>query len=203
MHCTFTPEELEQAAGFHGHNCPGLTIGIRAAELALRELDHPDDADMVAVSETDMCGVDGIQYFTGCTLGKGNLLHQDYGKMAFTFFDRRSNRGFRALLKDDVRGNMEAELGKLMKKIASGEASDSDKARNAELRKELINRFLELDLEEMFTIQWLDSPPPRPARVLESLVCESCGEKTMESRTRRFGGKTLCIPCFQQVEQKL
>ena len=202
MSCNFSPEELEQAVRFHGHNCPGLTIGIRAAELALRELDHPDNADMLTISETDMCGVDGIQYFTGCTLGKGNLLHRDFGKMAFSFYDRRSGRGFRALLKDDVRGNMEEELGLLMKKIAKGEATDKDKARNGELRKELIKRFLELDLEEMFSIQWLDSPPPRSARVLESLACEKCGEKTMESRTRRFGGKILCIPCFNRVEQK-
>jgi len=25
----------------------------------------------------------------------------------------------------------------------------------------------------------------------------------MESRTRRFDGQTLCIPCFEAVEQKI
>ncbi|MDZ7620494.1 MAG: TraR/DksA C4-type zinc finger protein, partial [Patescibacteria group bacterium] len=38
---------------------------------------------------------------------------------------------------------------------------------------------------------------------LESLPCDACGESTMESRTRRFGGRTLCLPCFQAVEQKI
>ena len=41
------------------------------------------------------------------------------------------------------------------------------------------------------------------ARILASLVCEACGESTMESRTRRFAGKTLCQPCFDRVEQKI
>jgi formylmethanofuran dehydrogenase subunit E len=44
---------------------------------------------------------------------------------------------------------------------------------------------------------------PRSARILASLICEACGESTMESRTRRFAGKTLCQPCFDRVEQKI
>ncbi|MDQ3401020.1 MAG: TraR/DksA C4-type zinc finger protein, partial [Chloroflexota bacterium] len=33
-----------------------------------------------------------------------------------------------------------------------------------------------------------------------SLTCEDCDESTMETRTRRFGGRTLCIPCFERAE---
>jgi len=44
---------------------------------------------------------------------------------------------------------------------------------------------------------------PRGARILASLVCEACGEATMESRTRRYAGQTLCQPCFNNVEQKV
>jgi formylmethanofuran dehydrogenase subunit E len=29
--------DIEGAVKFHGHSCPGLAIGIRAAEIALRE----------------------------------------------------------------------------------------------------------------------------------------------------------------------
>jgi formylmethanofuran dehydrogenase subunit E len=45
-------------------------------------------------------------------------------------------------------------------------------------------------------------PAPKPARILASLKCEACGEMAMESRTRRFDGKTLCLPCFEKVEPK-
>ena len=79
-------KELSDVINFHGHFCPGLAIGIRAAELALRLIGpNADDEEVVALVETNMCGVDAIQFMTGCTFGKGNLIHLDYGKNAFTF----------------------------------------------------------------------------------------------------------------------
>ena len=80
------PEDLDAVVQFHGHFCPGLAIGVRAAELALREIGpRAADEEIVAIVESDMCGVDAIQFMTGCTFGKGNLIHLDYGKNAFTF----------------------------------------------------------------------------------------------------------------------
>jgi formylmethanofuran dehydrogenase subunit E len=37
---------------------------------------------------------------------------------------------------------------------------------------------------------------------MDSVACEGCSEQVMETRTRRFEGKTLCIPCFHQLEQR-
>ncbi len=110
MRCTFPQKTLQEVITFHGHSCPGLTIGIRAAELAQRELGQPEETDLVAVCETDMCGVDAIQYLTDCTLGTGKLILHDYGKMAFCFYDRKSDRSLRVLLRDDARGESEVEL---------------------------------------------------------------------------------------------
>ncbi len=43
--------------------CPGLAMGIRAAEIALVEIGaHSMDEEVVAVVETDMCAIDAIQY---------------------------------------------------------------------------------------------------------------------------------------------
>jgi formylmethanofuran dehydrogenase subunit E len=89
-----------------------------------------------------------------------------------------------------------------MKKIAEGHASDAEKSKVNELRDLLTKRYMSADLEELFTKSALDRPAPRPPRILESLPCEICGEMTMESRSRRFDGKTHCIPCFEKVEQK-
>ncbi|GAB4436776.1 MAG: hypothetical protein Kow0031_18570 [Anaerolineae bacterium] len=48
-------EIVQRAAEFHGHMCPGLAIGLRAAEIALREIGpHAQDEEIVAVVETDM-----------------------------------------------------------------------------------------------------------------------------------------------------
>lgn len=203
MSCQLPRERIDATISFHGHSCPGLAIGIRAAELALRELDSPKDTEIVAVVETDMCGVDALQFLLGTTMGKGNLIHRDHGKMAFSFFRRETGEGFRAMLSPDARGGMDDEMAELMKKTGSGKATDAEKMRMGELRATLQDRFMTLPLDEMFQVTKVDQGAPRPPRILESLACEHCGEKTMESRTRRFAGATMCIPCFQLVEQKI
>lgn len=92
MPCKLGQDDVDKAVAFHGHECPGLWIGIRAAELCLEELGHNDATPVTVVVESDMCGVDAIQVLTGCTFGKGNLIHRDLGKLAFSFFrvDRKS-----------------------------------------------------------------------------------------------------------------
>lgn len=174
---SLTKEQIEQTIAFHGHNCPGLTIGLKVAELALTNLDITNKSDWVCVTETDMCGVDAIQYLTGCSFGKGNLIHRDFGKSAYTFFDRKAGRGFRALFKDN------------------GAQSDN--------REERIQLLLKASLDDLFDMEPVEQPPVRPARILKSIPCSRCKERTMESRIRLFDGEMLCIPCFNQVEQKI
>jgi formylmethanofuran dehydrogenase subunit E len=48
-------ETIKKVQEFHGHMCPGLAIGIRAAEAALELIGlHSKDEEVVAVVETDM-----------------------------------------------------------------------------------------------------------------------------------------------------
>ncbi|MEP7037347.1 MAG: TraR/DksA C4-type zinc finger protein [Acidobacteriota bacterium] len=42
--------------------------------------------------------------------------------------------------------------------------------------------------------------PPKKARIHTLIVCAECGEAAMETRIRRFGGRELCIPCFEKIE---
>jgi len=90
-------DRFAEAAAFHGHVCPGLATGYRAAEIALSRLrsGHSEDEELVTIAETDACGVDAIQVLTGCTAGKGNLLFKDYGKHAFTFINRKTGAAVR------------------------------------------------------------------------------------------------------------
>ncbi len=203
MACKLSQETISNVIKFHGHSCPGLRIGIRASELVRRELGDLPDARLVCIAETDMCGVDAVQYLTGCTYGKGNLVHRDYGKTAFTFFDRETGRGFRCLLSSGARGDMAGEMSSLQQKTASGEANEAEQARFKELRRQMEERLMVSDLDQLFEVMEPNVAMPRNARILASLVCEACGEETMESRTRRFAGKTLCQPCFNKVEQKV
>jgi formylmethanofuran dehydrogenase subunit E len=195
-------EMIEQTIRFHGHSCPGLAIGMRVAELVLSEFAHAADEEVVAVMETDNCAVDAVQFLTGCTFGKGNLLHLDYGKNAFSFFRRSDGKGLRISVKPEL-FQMEPDILALQKKAARGELSAEEKERLDKARKARIKKIMESELKDLFEVKPHGGPVPQRARILESLVCESCGERTMESRTRRLMGKTLCIPCFDGLEKKL
>jgi len=82
------PQTIDGVIRIHGHVCP-VAMGIRAGEVALAEIGpHSGDEEVVAIVETDMCGVDAIHFLTGCTFGKGNLIHPDFGKNAYTFVRR-------------------------------------------------------------------------------------------------------------------
>lgn len=202
MSCTFSQETIENVIAFHGHSCPGLAIGIRAAEFAGKELPDTDPADLLCITETDMCGVDAIQFLTGCTFGKGNLIHRDYGKAAFTFYDRSRQDGFRIVFNDEATAAEQGDMSRLMAKSKEGSITLQEKEQLADMRQQVKQRLMDASLETLFRKTELVTPIPRAARVLQGLLCEECNEKTMESRTRRFAGKTLCIPCFEKVEQK-
>ncbi len=60
MACSISKELINKTIDFHGHNCPGLTIGIRVSELAMERLDIQNAEAPLCVTETDMCGVDAI-----------------------------------------------------------------------------------------------------------------------------------------------
>jgi formylmethanofuran dehydrogenase subunit E len=94
----FLDPDFQRCADFHGHICPGLSIGFRAAMDWLRE-NRAEDEELVAIVETDACGADAIQVLTGCTFGKGNFHYRDYGKQAFSLFGRTSGRGVRVCLR--------------------------------------------------------------------------------------------------------
>src|SRR5512136_2011081 len=115
-------DDLRDTIQFHGHLCPGLALGYRVAKAALRELDaeRSGDEELVAVVENDSCAVDAIQFITGCTFGKGNLVFRDYGKHVYTFYNRRTGRGIR--IAEDFRGfEQDSRYGDLQKRQDEGE----------------------------------------------------------------------------------
>ena len=197
-------QELAAVVQFHGHFCPGLAIGVRAAELALQEVGfHPGGEGLVAIVETDMCMVDAIQYMTGCTYGKGNLIHLDYGKNAFTFIQRAEGKAIRLILRPQALEKLNEEQRELTARIQHGKASPEDHERSKDLFKQRGLAILDLPLEQLFDVQIVELHIPANARVRESIQCEACGEMVMETRVRLMGGRKLCIPCFEADAQHM
>ena len=176
------PLDLEQCIDFHGHLCPGIIIGYRAAKIAMEKMRFKKarDEEVVCISMTDGCAVDAIQYITGCTLGKGNLIFLDYGKMVFSFLKRKkgsSGTGIRISLQSTSR----------WKKTRGSKHTSKEK---------VALDLLKLAEDKLFKIEKLkDYPILKRARIFPSQKCESCGEHTMEPRLKVCDGKLLCPEC--------
>ena len=189
-------DDLRDAIQFHGHLCPGLSLGFRVAKAALRELNaaRPQDEELVCIVENDSCAADAIQFITGCTFGKGNLIFRDYGKHVYTFFNRRTGQGIR--ISEDYRGFEGDERFPALKKRQ--EAGEDVSAEMQAYKMEKAATILHADEKEIMTITPIASDPPREARVRGSVRCAICGEKFMESRGRVKNGKIVCISCFEK-----
>lgn len=175
---------LEHAIAFHGHFCPGLLIGYRAALIGLRALgvERAPDEELVTVAETDACGLDAIQVLTGCTIGKGNLLLRDWGKQVFTFGRRSDGRMVRVALRYGVLSREE-------------DSALSEEERRQRSR----DRLQELGDEELYDIRWVEAPLPGEARIFKSIPCSQCGEGVMEPRARLRDGQPVCPACYGEV----
>ncbi len=197
-----TEELIHKCIDFHGHWCPGLAIGIRASEFALQEFGHSLDEDIVTVAETDFCGVDAIQFLTGCTLGKGNLVVRTLGKVAFSFYRRRDGKSKRIVLRPgDDKGR--EEYRELQKKNNEGSLSEDDWTRFLELRDEHSGMILGADLVDLFEVKEVQFPVPEYAPMKKSVSCEDCGEMVMETKARLSGGRVLCITCFERENPRI
>lgn len=151
----------ERARDFHGHMCPGLAIGIQAARIGIAVCGHDSDEDVVAVVETDMCAVDAIQALMGCTFGKGNLVHRDYGKAAFTFFRRRDGESVRLLVRPDLHVLIDPEFAAARERLIAAPDDAQAKAILPELAARCAARMLARDPEELFSRTTPQTPTPR------------------------------------------
>jgi len=188
----------EKAVEFHGHTCPGLAMGYRASMEAMERLkkQRSQDEEIVALVETDACGVDAVQVITGCTFGKGNLFFRDLGKQVFTFGVRGNNQGIRAALKfGAVEKLAPGGWQELREKVFRGEASDQEKEQFNEHHQLITERLLEAPLEEVMDISRVSLELPSKARIYNTVQCGFCGEGVMEPRARVKNGRFACLAC--------
>lgn len=168
---------FEEVVQFHGHVCPGLAIGYRmalAGLAALKEM-RAEDEELVAIVENDACGVDALQYLTGCTFGKGNLILNDYGKSVYTLFSRKTGQGIRIVWNaPSIPAKIDGDRGARVRWILTA------------LQEEIVS----------VRAVTIDAPPQ--SRIHDSVRCDACGERVMATCIRESGERRLCIPCWEQ-----
>lgn len=195
----FSNSDFTRCVQFHGHTCPGLAIGFQAAMTLMKRLDvrKSPDEELVAVVETDACGADAIQVMTGCTFGKGNFIFKNYGKHAFSLIDRSKQKGIRVCLLPGV-FKSDPEYFSLSKRVQSDDASAEETERFRRLQQDRVQEILEADPESLFKIEDVSGDVPAEARIMESGICDLCGEPTKVDLLHKRNGKKLCIPCAEE-----
>lgn len=196
------PADYQKAIDFHGHCCPGLTIGYLAAKAALEHLkvERAADEELVAIVESDGCGIDAVQVLLGCTIGKGNLIYKDHGKQAYTIGNRSTGEAVRVVVTGDMTP-LTPEQQTIKTAVFSGQATPEQEAAWQKLQSERTARLLATPFKELFKIQDVELKLPSEAKIFNSVICEYCGEKVMEARARLKNGKIACLACAEEYNR--
>ena len=192
-------EEFKKCAEFHGHVCPGLSLGYKAAKLAMQKLAQAraEDEEMVAIVETDACSADAVQVLTGCTFGKGNLIYKDYGKMVLTLLSRKTGRGVRVALRQGA-FSLDETLLALLRKIISSQADEEDLILFHKLREQRTRDVLETTDDDLFAVTAVQKKLPPVAKIEPSTPCSRCGKPTMQTKLENVNGAKLCRGCIEE-----
>ena len=166
----------QDCVAFHGHECGGLTIGYKASLYAIEllKLEFSQDEQVVCIAENDACGIDAIQVMLGCSIGKGNLLFHMRGKSAYSFYNRKTGKSVRLVLKPRPEGIT---------------------------RETSFAYYQSCQPCEMFDVKETTICLPEKARLFDSYVCACCGEEAGANWIRISGGKTLCLDCYETYDR--
>jgi len=193
-----TKRILLQALEFHGHRCWASVAGVRVGLAALRELGvkRSGGGQLHAIVEIGedhggMCFADGVQYVTGCTLGKGNMSKQPLGKLAVTVIEKKTNRALRISYKPTLQKQI-GESAFMTKRGQGIEPDDIPESEQMELVDLVWNApesdVLTIDKVFKFDRDWLPE-------IMGFVPCAACHELTARAYLRVVGDKHVCIPC--------
>jgi len=195
----FSERDYNDAIAFHGHSCAGLALGYAAALYAreLLSLDYSEDEEVVVITETDSCTVDAIQTIIGCTAGKGNLFVNNWGKNAFTFYNRTTGKAVRLMMRHDF-FKPNPELDALRGKVFSGNASKEEIDKYHELSEQRVNTILSVPGSEIYEVKEPQQPVPEKAKIFGNIVCPVCNESVGDARCVKVDDQLICQFCAQK-----
>ncbi|PMP96372.1 MAG: formylmethanofuran dehydrogenase [Thermodesulfobacterium geofontis] len=200
-------ELLNKMFEFHGHKCWASALGLRAGLLALEKLGvkRANVKELFVILETGYnhgaaCFGDGVQFATGCTAGKGNLIKKPRGKLAFTLIDPKQGKQIRICFNPKIREKI--ANSSFMKKRSAGVPPTEIPPEEV---MEVVNLVLDSPVEDVLLIGNVeDSHFDPPAEVMGMAICDICGEMVARPYLRLIGSgqacevgefKKVCIDC--------
>lgn len=187
---------LKETINFHGHLCPGISFGYRATCYALKLLGlegkNIGETHLV-IAENDVCGLDAIQFVTGCTIGNDGLIINNVGKQAFSFINKKTGKGIRVML--NVPLWKSAEPLRLHKLVKTGMASSEEKEQFFSVRTKRGGELLEIPEEDLLKVSEIEKEIPKKPRLYPNITCSSCKEQVMEVYIQKMDGDYICLSC--------
>jgi formylmethanofuran dehydrogenase subunit E len=120
------PDELKQLKRFHGHLGPFVVIGYRMGMIARKRLEGKIQAIVFTGPKVPLsCIIDGIQFTSSCTLGKGNISIQEKDEAKARFVNDRILIEIK--LHDEIRQRIESTCTRDVEEVmALGLLSEPD-----------------------------------------------------------------------------
>lgn len=151
--------------------------------LGLREMGIDPTAEpkrMVTYVEIDRCVTDAVALVANCRLGKRALKFRDWGKVAATFVDMKTERAVRIAAKESSKQAAREMFPELDKEAGQQKA------------------YAQLSDEVLFDKKWVKvevQPEDLPGFKGPRAVCAECGEGINFRREIVKEGRTLCRSC--------
>lgn len=175
---------LEKSMRDHDHLCPRQILGVRIGLAGMKVLgfsEPPSKKQLLVITETDGCFVDGVIAATDCTVGHRTLRVEDYGKVAATFVDVKTGRAVRVAPRLDIRER------------AVAFATSEPRHYFAQMQA-----YQSMPDEEMFTVvkvQLSTSVEEIVSRAGVRVNCDICGEEIINEREVKIENLVACRAC--------
>jgi formylmethanofuran dehydrogenase subunit E len=107
------PDELSALQRFHGHLGVYVTVGLRMGAIGKRRFGHYKGLRAIVRSQPEppmRCVLDGVQFSSGCTMGKGNIVLES-GREPEVSFEKEGRR-MQIALRAGWRERIDREMSK-------------------------------------------------------------------------------------------
>lgn len=90
----------EKTIKFHGHECPGIAMGFKICEAAVKKLGINSSKDeIICIAENNTCPVDAIRFILGCKEENNKLSFRLSEDLAFSFLNKTNGQKLKIQLK--------------------------------------------------------------------------------------------------------
>lgn len=178
---------LEQSRALHRHLCPrqvlGVRIGMHAGTILGIALPQTDKR-VLAFVETDGSFSSGVSVASGCWLGRRTMRLMDYGKIAATFVDTKTEKAVRIIPQTDLRQRV----------------YDSQPI-GTKRREAYLDAYQQMPTEELLTAQEVQLNLDLSALISfagKRVICQQCSEEVINEREILHAGQILCVSCVHK-----